>query len=748
MNVPLVLRKTALFCFCLTALLCVCSSFSETYVFNLANSSLTGDAEYKSETGIVQLKNPLKYNDNFETATLGQNLDARGWSVPITGQISNDTVQGNVMYCSLPWGNNSTYYPKTWSSDVWSNYTYRCKIRFIGWTSTGHASYHYIRYDTQANSLYRLEIYPKNNGSYHYRLLSRPPAYAVLCQGKLDTASWDSSSWSIISWKIRGDSSTGIYHNVSINTSPATSSYFYTFIDTTIIITDTYTKGSIGIQPQGANAWSLQMSYDDFEVYVEETGVFITENFSLQYTPEKWISLSLNENLQGNTALYYYSIDDGQNWVLLGPYAGPFDLTAVVTSTKQIKFKVEFNNINDHTKNPFFSQFSLNYSYGVNSPAKITDLTAKRGINSGEIDLSWTAPYDDTFNDSYIIRYSASAITSTQDFDNTSDLPNKSEIPTPASAGIFQVITAKNLEPGTTFYFSIRTIDHSGNYSDVSNCASAIANYAQNSVVSVTFDSSKGTRISLADDDNVQGNEPALFIPKDAVKVSGRAELIKLNPDGPVPQNPDKPSPSEGLTSQQKEGIAKNKKLGELISLYWTAVMKEDDLSVLASSDYQGKLMLYFPITKKRTLVYGKEIFKVAVWENSEWKEVATVVLANNTVMAVVDHLSTYGLFSYVELKEVDNLLVEPNIITPNSDGINDKIYFYLPTNLNLQNLSIQVYDLEGRKTRFIDATKLDKNRTEWDGKDENSMIAESGVYIYKASADNKTWTGTLTVSK
>ncbi|MGQ9523564.1 MAG: fibronectin type III domain-containing protein [Armatimonadota bacterium] len=105
------------------------------------------------------------------------------------------------------------------------------------------------------------------------------------------------------------------------------------------------------------------------------------------------------------------------------------------------------------------------------APGTVNDLRAlAQGRNS--IALSWTAPGGDGNvgrAERYDIRISTSPITP-GNFASASQL---SGAPTPLPAGSLQSMLVSGLQPDTLYYFALKAVDESGNWSDMSNVASA-----------------------------------------------------------------------------------------------------------------------------------------------------------------------------------------------------------------------------------------------------------------------------------
>ncbi|WP_135556907.1 alpha/beta fold hydrolase [Paenibacillus cymbidii] len=110
------------------------------------------------------------------------------------------------------------------------------------------------------------------------------------------------------------------------------------------------------------------------------------------------------------------------------------------------------------------------------APAAVSGLSA---ANAGllKAQLSWTAPGDDGGSGTaaaYDVRFSTSAITAAN-WDSAAEAFGE---PAPLAAGSGQTMTVGGLQPGTTYYFALKTIDEVGNVSALSNVASLTATAA------------------------------------------------------------------------------------------------------------------------------------------------------------------------------------------------------------------------------------------------------------------------------
>lgn len=88
-----------------------------------------------------------------------------------------------------------------------------------------------------------------------------------------------------------------------------------------------------------------------------------------------------------------------------------------------------------------------------------------------------------------------------------------------------------------------------------------------------------------------------------------------------------------------------------------------------------------------------------------------------------------------------DNLELKlPNVFTPNKDGVNDELDFYLINNCGTYELTI--YNRWGLKLFYTSDLKT-KN---WDGKNLSGEDATDGLYFYILEGESKKYNGTITL--
>ena len=84
--------------------------------------------------------------------------------------------------------------------------------------------------------------------------------------------------------------------------------------------------------------------------------------------------------------------------------------------------------------------------------------------------------------------------------------------------------------------------------------------------------------------------------------------------------------------------------------------------------------------------------------------------------------------------------------ITPNGDGLNDFAVFTFSNPLGSEVVG-RIFDLRGAlvSSMSVDPSLSSRFNRVWDGKS-NGVSAQPGIYIYRIEAEDKVYTGTVTV--
>lgn len=103
--------------------------------------------------------------------------------------------------------------------------------------------------------------------------------------------------------------------------------------------------------------------------------------------------------------------------------------------------------------------------------ALLPRLAPAQTVTFNSVSLTWTAPGDDSLSGTasqYDLRYSTTAITAT----NFASATRFTAAPTPSAPGTRENVTVTGLNPGTTYYFALKTADEVPNWSGISNVIS------------------------------------------------------------------------------------------------------------------------------------------------------------------------------------------------------------------------------------------------------------------------------------
>lgn len=88
---------------------------------------------------------------------------------------------------------------------------------------------------------------------------------------------------------------------------------------------------------------------------------------------------------------------------------------------------------------------------------------------------------------------------------------------------------------------------------------------------------------------------------------------------------------------------------------------------------------------------------------------------------------------------------VSQRILTPNGDGINDRVIFNV-TAPEAGSIETSVVNARGR--RIAGLIPGPQGHFEWDGKDSQGRVVESGVYLVQISQESALWSGVVAVAK
>ena len=84
--------------------------------------------------------------------------------------------------------------------------------------------------------------------------------------------------------------------------------------------------------------------------------------------------------------------------------------------------------------------------------------------------------------------------------------------------------------------------------------------------------------------------------------------------------------------------------------------------------------------------------------------------------------------------------MLEPKVVTPNGDGVNEKVdfSFKLLQITSRVSLSLKIFDLSGEKRRVIRKNNQYSGflHFSWDGRDNSGNLVPPGLYVYQVSVE------------
>jgi len=141
-------------------------------------------------------------------------------------------------------------------------------------------------------------------------------------------------------------------------------------------------------------------------------------------------------------------------------------------------------------------------------------------------------------------------------------------------------------------------------------------------------------------------------------------------------------------------------------------------------------------------------------WSNGvSWIKLGGVLnITNQTVSVKTAFLGNYQLRTTPRASSLslDKTNVYPRIITPNGDGLNDRVYFVLE-NPNNAAVRGEIFDREGRRIATLaDPSLVSGIGTTliWNGHDTNGNVVPGGAYIYRIQGEGLTLSGTVGVAR
>ncbi len=293
------------------------------------------------------------------------------------------------------------------------------------------------------------------------------------------------------------------------------------------------------------------------------------------------------------------------------------------------------------------------------------------------------------------------------------------------STGLFAPTTATfNLSPpqtsftdtvnNKTFYYKMRAVDINGNESQDSN---------------IITSQSDPDIVALGDDGKTR-----LMVPKEI-----SAELHKENNS----TGSDLVIVATRLKAEEKNNVLKSYLFEVRRAENYQPVSKFSFAKPMLNVKFgfvTGGGMGSLARDRKRLSIY---------WDNSARfiSLGGDVNFAEGTISVVTSNVGRYQLRM---LKGAESVITDgspyPRVITPNGDGVNDRVFFFFETTDSLA--KGRIYDLNGAFVGSMKPGPVQDASLVWDGKDDRDNVVPMGVYLYKVTVNNESTTGTIVVAR
>jgi gliding motility-associated-like protein len=223
-------------------------------------------------------------------------------------------------------------------------------------------------------------------------------------------------------------------------------------------------------------------------------------------------------------------------------------------------------------------------------------------------------------------------------------------------------------------------------------------------------------------DDGIPDNDTKVVVPAGAAKQDFSVQIVQLESPPPAVDNP-----AIGI------GV-----IPPLVAYEFTVKDESGDQEV--SIAFVKPIMLYLQYQELKALDVPAIMCR---WDGVKWNRIGGEEdRDNNTVKATVNAMSIFGLFRGTAVTEFSLGGAFPNPFTPNDDGVNDIISFYVDNPNNAETV-IRIFDLRGALIR-----KLGDGLTSWDGLDDAAQPVEMGVYIFQVEVEGQVKGGTIALAK
>ena len=309
-------------------------------------------------------------------------------------------------------------------------------------------------------------------------------------------------------------------------------------------------------------------------------------------------------------------------------------------------------------------------------------------------------------------------------------------------------------------YYKIVSRDYCGNWSesmifDTSDelnlySVSLLGNY-------VRLPKALHSLLLLKENNNNKYNDDLIIAIKDRVEQHNKkvVESIEVIPytAGSVPSSPPKKPIYESVKFSEPgaELVFHYKVEGNKV-VYISSVTSLFAAPALMTSAELPTPSYNYTVNLTDVAAESAELNLMVLWYNGlEWIKLGGKVdKSKQTVSVKIYYTGKYQLRHVLRATTLTLSRVLPRIFTPNNDGYNDKVFFYLE-DPNLADIKFKVLDVSGAEVSTkVDIVSRENEFTilSWDGTDNSGAPVPPGVYIYQIEAEGKVINGTVIIAR
>jgi len=339
------------------------------------------------------------------------------------------TINNNV----LEQNDTSSGYKNVYNGDSsWSNYSIEASTKFVSGTNGGQIA---ARLNPSTGARYALWIYPSNNTLKLVKFTNWTAWTQIGLTMSIPTIGNDLHKLRL---ELNGSNIKGYYDNVL-------------YID---INDASYAVGAIGLETYGS-----EVRFDDVRVSSNGTtfvssGSLISQAFDAGDDAADWKNISWTSSSPPGTELEFRTrtatTSEGLSSAAWSDYYAAFDSMITSPDLRWIQYEVSFTT-SDPNNSSILNDVTLEFTRPVDltAPLPPTNVNVTDPGSGDKLDINWTNPTDVDFNHIHIYRSSIPGLLGDLIYDNVNGATK----------------TDATVLSGLTYYYTVRSVDSSGNES-------------------------------------------------------------------------------------------------------------------------------------------------------------------------------------------------------------------------------------------------------------------------------------------